>query len=344
MDAKITKKRLGHLLSYDWVKMLIAVVAAIFVWVMVFSMTATRITSTQRFVVSNYLGVNYGQGIKLYSDRYSYEILEGEAANNLRGGDEMFNDLFMAEMEIGESDLLMVADVPMSREAKKDEQGNELKDGDGNVIYEYGDSYLKSAVARAFGSLTRLDDGTNGEKGYFTQMKEYLARFYKLDSENVKTFGGVSLTVASFQKDSFNEAAVEAEFRARVQKNKDKRFKKEEQILQGIKAEKERIRSYLTAYETFFTYLENGYVTFTETSAKISENLTVSGVYSINLCPKTETMGGLKEHFYYVDFEGTTTAKNMNVCFFGFEELDKDFQYENLLYLNALIADVCSEL
>ena len=66
MDAKITKKRLAYMLSYDWIKLVLAIVAAIVVWVLVFTTSATRITNTQRFVVCNYLGVQYGQKIKIY--------------------------------------------------------------------------------------------------------------------------------------------------------------------------------------------------------------------------------------------------------------------------------------
>ena len=51
-------------------------------------------------------------------------------------------------------------------------------------------------------------------------------------------------------------------------------------------------------------------------------------------------MGGLKDQFYYVDFDGTTTAKDMNVLFMSLKGLDANFQYESLVYLNALIEDV----
>ena len=44
MDAKITKKRLNILLSYDWIKIILLAVAAILVWSLIFTMTATRVT------------------------------------------------------------------------------------------------------------------------------------------------------------------------------------------------------------------------------------------------------------------------------------------------------------
>ena len=56
MDAKITKLRLSRMLSYDWLKIIGAAAAVIIVWVLIFTMTATRITSAQTFTVHNYLG------------------------------------------------------------------------------------------------------------------------------------------------------------------------------------------------------------------------------------------------------------------------------------------------
>ncbi len=43
MDAKITKKRLGAMLSYDWLKIVGVAAAIIVVWMLIFQMTATRI-------------------------------------------------------------------------------------------------------------------------------------------------------------------------------------------------------------------------------------------------------------------------------------------------------------
>ena len=339
MDARITKKRLGHLLSYDWVKILLTIVAAIVVWSLVFTMTATRITVTQRFIVQNYLGVHYGKQPKMY-DEFSYEILEGEYIDNMRGGEEMFYQLVQANLEVGDGDVMLLPDYPVSREVQKDEQGNELKDADGNPIYQYGESHLEKAIASFGGYFSRLDDEGN-TKGYFTQMKEYLSGFFTIASEEQQVYAGATFTVATFDENSLNEQAVKDAFRQRVKK--DKRFKKEEQIIKGEQQELKRLRSYLAAYNTFFEYLSEGKVSLTYLSVEVKENYCLSGVYGINLCPNEKTMGGLKEQFYYTEFDGTMTAKNIHAMFMDLKELDKNFQYENLLYLNALIADVYTE-
>ncbi len=335
MDAKITKKRLGHLLSYDWIKMILAVVLAIVVWSLVFTMSATRITNTQRFVVCNYLNTHFGQGATAY-DGYSLEIIEAQVVDHMRGGERTFYDIFNGNMEIGEGDVMMVADVPTSRMEKKDEQGNPVLDGEGNPVYEYGESYFSHMLGRCFNRLSRLDDD-GSEKGYFSQMKAYLGRFYAFENENAATYQGISY--ATFREDTLNTELIEREFRARIQANKDKRYKKEEQIAAAVPQEIERIQSYLAAYKQFFVHLASGDIQLVSVEQKISETYTLQGVYGINLCPDESKMSGLKDSVYYVDFDGKTTALNMIATFLNLEGLDANYQYENLIYLNALIAD-----
>lgn len=337
MDAKITKKRLSYLLSYDWVKIVLSIVAAIVVWSLVFTMTATRITNTQRFVVMNYKGTTISAGATMYKGN-SYEVIEAEIVDNQRGGGDHFWEIFQANIEIGEGDLLMVANYPSSRTAKTDDNGNEVKDDNGNTVYEYEKTYLEDALSSLVGRCTRLDDGDHD--GYFTQMKDYLAKFYTVVSQQEKTYAGATFTVATFDEGTLNTQLVKDEFRARIQANKDKRFKKAEQIEQGEWDEIERIESYLAAYKAFFNYLDEGKITLTHVDVALTETFSVTGVYGVNLCPNEQTMGNLKNQFYYTDFEGVTTAKDINALFLSLEGLDKNFQYENLIYINALIEDV----
>ncbi len=342
MDAKITKKRLAHMLSYDWVKVIAVIVAAIIVWSLIFTTTATRITNTQRFVVCNYLGMNFGKAGNLGD--YSYEIIEAERVDNVRGGENMFSQLFAGNIEIGEGDVMLVSDYHTSREVKKDENGNEIKDSEDKPVYEYSEAtYLSQALTYYYANFTRLDDSED-KKGYFSQMKDYLDRFYDLTSEEVKTYGETVLVKATFDKDSLNEELAESEFRARITANKDKRFKTEEQISVAVLQEYARLESYLKAYNEFFTYLDSGYISLTVKTLNITETFSVTGAFAINLCPNEQTMGGMKDQYYYVDFDGVVTAKNINATFLNLKGLDKDFQYENIIFINALVKGVCTEL
>lgn len=67
MDAKITKKRLNILLSYDWIKIILVAVAMIVLWSLVFTMTATRVTNAQNFTIFNYTGRARTADLTLYS-------------------------------------------------------------------------------------------------------------------------------------------------------------------------------------------------------------------------------------------------------------------------------------
>ena len=55
MDAKITKTRLGLLLSYDWIKIVGSWVAVVLLWLLIFTMTATRATTGQSFELYAYV-------------------------------------------------------------------------------------------------------------------------------------------------------------------------------------------------------------------------------------------------------------------------------------------------
>ena len=328
MDAKITKKRLSYLLSYDWIKMVATAVAAIVVWSLIFTTTATRITSSQEFIVCNYLDMQFGEKAKMYSS-FSHEVLEAKLSDHMRGGTSTFYELARASVEVGEGDLMMAANYPASRTEKLDENGNVVKDAEGNSVYEYGATYVQEALGDFYGNFTRLDDEGDA-KGFFTQMREYLAKFYTVTSQTEQTFGEIPLTVATYDVNTLNETLVKQEFRARIKATKDKRFKKEEQIVAGEQKEVERIQSYLT----------DGVVTLTYATARVTEEFSYSGVYGINICPNEKAMNGLKDQIYYMDFDGSMTAQDMNVLFLDLKGLDKNYQYENLLYLNALIQDV----
>lgn len=330
------------MLSYDWVKVIGVIVAAIIVWSLIFTTTATRITNTQKFIVCNYRGVSFAKDGGL--NGFSYEILEAERVDNMRGGENMFSQLIQANMEVGDGDVMLVADYFLSREVKKDENGNEIKDGEDKPVYEYSEeTYLSEALTYYYNRFSRLDDTENSD-GYFTQMKKYLDKFYALTGEGEKTYGETVLVKAQFDENSLDKALVESEFRSRIQANKDKRFKKEEQITVGVAQEISRIESYLKAYNKFFEYADSGYISFTKSTLQITEAFSVTGTFGINLCPDEQKMGGLKEYCYYVDFEGVVTAKNIHATFLSLDGLDKNFQYENLILINNLVDSYCTDL
>lgn len=329
MDAKITKIRLSRMLSYDWIKIIIFSVVAIVVWTLIFTMTATRITPAQQFTVFNYAG-NTSFGNKFYDSYekafkngvFSYEVIEVNY-NDLSANAEYLHTIMEARLTTNEGDLIYVS--------LEDNPDDAYTEGEETKYL----SYYQGLLNRWYLYLQRLD----GENGYFAQLEAYLNGFYADGYENAA---------------SLNEAVVEEAFRARVKENKDKRFKKESQIVQGVQDEIERIQKYRDALVNFYSYINAGYVSFTEgqvASAKEGEYI-ISGTYGINLCPNPETMGGLQEYVSYrtsyTNEEGVvnykTTAENMQVVLFDLSGVEEEFKYESLLYLNHVIESYCTEL
>lgn len=327
MDAKITKKRLSRMLSYDWLKIVGMAAALILVWVLIFTMTATKIMPSQQFTVFNYTGNLSLSSTKFYNGYekafkdgvFSYEVIETNE-NDLTIGKEYTGTLLETRLTTDEGDVILVADIDNPDSAYEDENGN--------TLYEY--SYLETFVYGYSYYLFNLD--FEAEDSYFGQMRAYLNRYYDGDYKNGE----------------LNEETVESDFRARAKQTKDKRYKKEKQIQKGVANDILRIQKYQTALVEFEKYLADGVVTLTRTTIEDPDNAEkplIDGVYSINLCPNEATMGTLSEQFAYrttyTDENGatqyTTSALNMNIAFFNLKGTADGFEYESLLYCNHLI-------
>ena len=240
MDAKITKKRLGHMLSYDWVTIIIAAVAAIIVWSLVFTMTATRITAAQQFTVFNYMGnlsfsnTNFYEVYgKAFTDgEFSAEVLELEDFD-LPMQKEVASTLLEGHIGTNNGDLVFAANI-FNEESQtyKDPVTEEEKH------YTYLEEFLRGYRYHLF----NLDPAS--ENNYFKLMENYLNEYFE---------GG-------YENGTLNKAKAEADFRARIKANKDKRYKKEEQILVGLEKDYERLEKYRDALVEMNGYLEKGYV------------------------------------------------------------------------------------
>lgn len=331
MDAKITKTRLSRMLSYDWIKIVALAIAAIVVWSLIFTMTATRITPAQQFTVFNYTG-NVSLSTKFFDSYnkaltdgvFSHEVLEINY-NDLTLSEEYVSTMLETRLSTNEGDVIFIADV--------DDTSTSYTDENGETKYAY--TYLESFVARWYPYLADLDP--ERENSYFGKMEGYLNVFYTEGYQNA---------------DSLDEKLVEEAFLARIEKNRDKRYKKEEQIRQGIANDIERIKKYRDALVSFYEHLDHGCIsltTVTLTDSTTGEE-SLSGVYGINLCPNVDTMGGLKDmvchRVTYTDENGeekiNVTAENMNVALFDLSGVEEGFEYESLLYVMHLVNTYCT--
>ena len=322
MDAKITKSRLAHYLSYEWVKIVAIIIAAVVLWTIIFTTAETRLTLAQEYNVYNYEGGNAGVRfleVEDYDEKrvFSYEVIEANPNDVSKHGEEL-DAVMQTRLSTNEIDAVFVTD----RLAGKD--GWKYKDDMG---VEHDATYLDGFLYSYYSAILPF----GGEDGLRKKVETYLNTYF---------------TAGYQDESSLDEQKAEADFRARVKK--DKRFKKEEQIAQGVQDEKARLIAYANALKTFNSYLSDGTVALQEktvyfpTADGTAVEQKVTGEYSLNLCPD-ETKTNFKDLVsYFVDKEEggrEKTSKNLNLVLFRTPEKFDLFLGEHLLYINKIIAD-----
>ena len=320
------------MLSYDWLKIIGAAVAGIIVWSLIFTMTATRIRASQKFVIFNYTSnesFNATEFFDFYSEALNKKIFSSEVIEtdycDLAATPDMSGTLLETRLAVSECHAMFIANTQDSSTETTDENGEK----------QYK-THLESFAQSGFTSYM-ADLSLTSETGYFKSMEKYLSKFY----ENWE------------DETTLNENAVKTEFLARAEKNKDKRFKTAEEKNKGIQEDIERIKKYRDALDNFYDYLDKGYlaITKTEVSDLYTQDWTIER-YTIDLCPDENTMGDLKKivnyPLQYVNEKGEEavkyTAKNMNLVIFDLKEVEDGFQYESLLFVTYLVETYCSAL
>ena len=322
MDAKITKQRIGRMLSYDWLKIVGIIVAAIIVWSIIFTTTATRVMPTQQMTIFSYhcntvLSESYynrQEGL-LKGGLFSYEVIELHTYD-LSVQKDMSQMMMQTRLSTNEGDLMFVPNAP-DVELKVTEDGETT----------YPRTYLESAVAMYPYNFFDVEE-------YLQGMDEFLDEQY----------GGDHKT------GTLDEDKVKQAFLDRVKAKKDKRFKTAAQRQDGAEKEVERIRKYKTAYDEFTGYLDAGVVSLQYVEVKNPDGTVVlnestgqperAGNFAVNLCPDVSKMGKLREWYSYYDETAATpsiTAQNMCVLFLDMYDVDDTFEYESLVYVTHLI-------
>ncbi len=322
MDAKITKQRISRMLSYDWLKIIGVAAAIIFVWVLVFTTTATRIQPQQQFGVGNYMGnVSVTENLQNNlqdahgKNKFSHEILEVQAVD-LSISEETAYQLLEARMATQEIDAMLISD--------EGDPNTQATAEDGSTYYAY--TYLDRFVNSYYPSLHDINV-------LVSDMASYLNGYYGGDYTN---------------ENGLDEGKIEADFRARLAEKKDKRYKREAQIQAGIQGEIDRIRKYRASLLAFNEYLEKGYISLTTRSYESEGTVYFKDMtVAINLCPETAPKAMAEKLASYVGYyksyedengatQTTVSAANMHVCLLDVNGRG-DFRFEGLLYVTQLI-------
>ena len=323
MDAKITKTRIAHMLSYDWLKIAALAIALMLFWNLIFTMTATPVRPSQQFTVFNHQANNalsddfyYHLNDAIIGDTFSYEVIE-ETTNDLAKAGDYVSVMYSTRLQTDEGDVMFIPKIADLSTAY--EENGETK---------YKANYLQTFLKNYRAYLYDLDPETEG--GYFYELKEFLNGYYgDYNNEN-----------------GLDKTKVEKDFIARAKKNKDKRFKTEKQLIDGAKKEVERIQKYRAALVKFESFLASGVVAFEEVEAEMGEQH-FKGKFALNICPNEDAMGELKKYASYtetgVDADGKETlritAKDMCVMFFDMKGTEDSFEYESLLYVVHMIEE-----
>ena len=218
MDNKITKNRLQSFLSYDWIKVIVFALIIIVAWEFVYAIISVKPTVGQDFKFY------FDQDLKIVGNSRSTlaETLKKELSYDvLEINSEVFGsseNILPYRLEVYEGDVLFVGDIDSEQTINGvTKKVNRLK----NVIDTY--------------SLYCYED-------LMEDCANYLKGFLKDGASEIS-------------KANIDASKLEAIFRDRMKG--DNRFRKEEQISEGIKQEKKRIEDLIEDYLFVKAFVEH---------------------------------------------------------------------------------------
>ena len=298
MDAKITKQRLGNFLSYDWLKILIAIAAAAVALSLFFTMVGTRPTEAQSFEVYGYFDVTTGSDFNGLSDdldkkdAFSYEMLT--VTSESFSFETYGSTVYTARRSAGEGTVMFLTDF-----VTYDEEGK-LKE----------DSVLKSLTANALVDSDRAGGGFFDTAYFMESSRAYLARFF-----------GEDLTA------ELDEKAAEESFLAR--NNRDKRFLSESKKQKGIEQEKARLIKLKADYLAVEAAFGRG--ALTHRIVEDENGKTHSAGIGVG------NLKGISNLFYYKNGEEIATADLALVIFYNNYGKQNELRYDTLSFLSYLV-------
>lgn len=310
MDARITKSRLFNLLSYDWLKILAVIAAAIAALCVFFTTVRPRPSDAQIFTVYAYGDIKSGEDAATLQDDllakniFSYEILSTQV-EKLTSSSGIF----------GGVDANTLYTTRLINDAR-------------TVMFVYG---LDDPSSEGYGAVERLiggaDNGFIDVSVYLRDCEKYLVRFFGEDWRN----------------GTLDTTAAEQCFLARNEK--DKRFRSDEKRAAGILSEQERLCRLRDDLAAVLDALDGGslsYSTITVDEERAEQNGIAAGTY---LCGVSlGKLGRLNRLFYYsteTENGSVSTVSGLNLILFNSKLLGdqtNDLRYETVSFLSYLLS------
>lgn len=311
MDARITKQRLGNLLSYDWLKIVGIIIAAAALISVLFTMIRTRPKDYQEYQVFYYGDVVMTQeGSASLKDelekRFSFDILEvtSEGFTEARMG----SAAFVARRGVLEGSVFFLSDFSASEDEKSD-----FATMCTNGLAAPG------TPSEAMGMFCELP-------AYFEELEGYLVRFF---GEEWRT-------------GTLDEAEARACFLARD--SKDKRFKTAAQKETGVSLECERLN---TLRENYLYVLEHGFeagvgnadstLSFTDFVSDGYDTAEghVDCAYPVGI--DLSKFNRITDLCYYLDADGHQAKQKLELLIFNNGSAFADMRYETVTLLRYLL-------
>lgn len=296
------------MLSYDWLKILGTIAVAVMVFLVLFTMIATRVTQAQTFEIYAYYGVSAGADYSsLPSDLsaknvFSYDVLK-TATETFSKSDSHSSAVFTARRSAGQGTVMFVSSY-----AATDEEGKK------------GVSELDNLVASGV-----VGGGDNVRQGLLRDPQTFMS-----DCENyLKGFFGENLEENA-------EPDMEKVRQCFLDRNgSDKRFRSAAQKEAGVLSEKERIVGLREDYLVVRAAFAEGVFSYTSCDYEYGEDKTATFTVGVNV-GGLKTIGNL---FFYKGDEGKQVKDELNLVIFnnGEKKGMSDLKYEAVSFLRYLL-------
>ncbi len=223
MDNKITKKRLSDFLSYEWIFMIIIAVVAILGWELIYHVSSVQLTA--------------GQSFKYYYDETILSVSNSKLVNELLDRDTFSYDVLKLNTEMLDETSNVLASRLSIQEG--DVIFTDIK-GLGKTQNINGKEYPVTVRAKAH------VDSTSYKMYAFDDMledaKKYLKDNFIKDGQEIDVL-------------NVDDEKLESVFRERMKQ--DNRFRKESEIINGIKQEKARVVKLIENVKFFESFIFN---------------------------------------------------------------------------------------
>ena len=361
MDNKITKKRFADMWAYDWIKMLGAIAAAVFFWVLLFDVLAPRLLAGQDFSVFTYATVRGNASDKLYDELkkekvLSYDVLQ---LNVTTFEKKYIGQLMSTRAATHEGDILILDKNTVKREIVfEGENKKEYVFGsfqttvDGYSIYDI-DKLLKDALTYYASFTTKYADKTDEITDF-----DALAAELKADAENEILDRDIVLQKFKKRKKKDNAYKTEAQYKSGAEKDVERlvRLKTDTikvyevlHALDGIYTfETNPLRANYRKFEySYFGNLkEKAYEEAYEKETLKTYGIDLGGIDRIVVGGKRvykETRRVGEDYKVYSDNgvyetipETSSGADGVTVCVFDYRRYQPDLQYETVSFLRYI--------